>query len=150
MRDEAQGFTSTFTVKNKKSLIHRCAFVGALLLCLFSISVKAEDAGGSCARDSRVVEPCYDVHGRLRVWADLRAGIGIPKTKRIVEIFMPESTGVISYMWPPIIEKHITLDNEIWADYRVCPFTPQKPGVMQMVCIDSVSNMHVVSPKAQK
>jgi|GEM_PF-5974056 len=76
----------------------------------------------------------------------MHAYIGAPKTKRILNIaFISDSN--THYFWPPSVEKMLTEDNDIWGDYRVCPFTPQKPKVMQTVCIDSVSRMHVVQKK---
>jgi hypothetical protein len=36
-----------------------------------------------------------------------------------------------------------TLDSqrEIYADFVVCPFTPNEPGVMPLVCVDSARNV---------
>jgi hypothetical protein len=33
--------------------------------------------------------------------------------------------------------------NHILADFTVCPFTPDKPGVMRMVCVDSATKVTV-------
>jgi hypothetical protein len=120
------------------------AFAATILFCFLSCSAKAADAEGICAHDSRVVEPCYNVHGRLAFYMNMRAYLGVPETKRRLGIVFSSVPLDSPYIWPSIIDKTLTPDNEIWADYRVCPFTPQKPGVMQMVCIDAVSNMHVV------
>jgi hypothetical protein len=32
-------------------------------------------------------------------------------------------------------------DTEIYGDFDVCPFTKEKPGHMQMVCIESASHL---------
>jgi hypothetical protein len=34
-------------------------------------------------------------------------------------------------------------DETIYADFEVCPFTKEKVGEMQMVCIESASNILV-------
>lgn len=146
MQGVGRGFILTFMAVNKIPSLHRCAIAGVVFAFLLSSGPsRAEKNEESCARDSRVVAPCYDVHGRLAVSANLRAYIGVPASKRRLGVVMRENTGGMTTMWPAVIGENITLDNVIWADYRVCPFTPQKPGVMQMVCIESVSNMRVVS-----
>jgi hypothetical protein len=35
-------------------------------------------------------------------------------------------------------------DNEIYADFEVCPLEPEKPKVMQAACIESAKNVVVV------
>ena len=32
-------------------------------------------------------------------------------------------------------------DEEILGDFEVCPFTPTRKGTMQMVCVQSASNL---------
>lgn len=32
-------------------------------------------------------------------------------------------------------------DDVVYADYKVCPLTKEKPGVMQIVCVESATNM---------
>jgi hypothetical protein len=29
----------------------------------------------------------------------------------------------------------------VWGDFQVCPFTPERKGTMQMVCVESVSHL---------
>jgi hypothetical protein len=38
--------------------------------------------------------------------------------------------------------KFNSLDDDIYGDFEVCPFTPERKGEMQLVCIESAS--HVV------
>jgi len=44
---------------------------------------------------------------------------------------------------PPDLSHLLTVDNEIFADFVICPFTPDEPGVMRLVCVDSASNVVV-------
>jgi hypothetical protein len=44
---------------------------------------------------------------------------------------------------PPDLSDLLTWDKEIFADFIVCPFTPDEPGVMRLVYIDSSSNVVV-------
>jgi hypothetical protein len=34
-------------------------------------------------------------------------------------------------------------DDEVYGDFDFCPFTPRKPGVMQVGCIAAVSNYQI-------
>ena len=38
-------------------------------------------------------------------------------------------------------------DCDVYADFEVCPFTREKPGVMQRVCVESAANRRVVRSK---
>jgi len=33
------------------------------------------------------------------------------------------------------------MDHEIYADFEVCPLSQEKPGAMQVVCIESAKNL---------
>jgi hypothetical protein len=44
---------------------------------------------------------------------------------------------------PENIEQQLNQDVALFGDYVVCPFTPQRPAAMQMVCIESVKNVVV-------
>ena len=42
---------------------------------------------------------------------------------------------------PEELEKRLGWETEVWGDFLVCPFTPQRPGEMQMICIESGKNI---------
>lgn len=46
-------------------------------------------------------------------------------------------------IWPRTLK--VTPDDDVYGDFEVCPFTPQRKGAMQLVCIESAS--HVVVKK---
>ena len=41
----------------------------------------------------------------------------------------------------PVAARMEGFDTEIYADFTVCPFTKERPGAMQMVCIESAENI---------
>jgi hypothetical protein len=41
-------------------------------------------------------------------------------------------------------------DRDFRGNYEVCPFTPSRPGVMQFVCIERVSNLTVYDHKSRR
>jgi hypothetical protein len=106
-------------------------------------------AGTICKDSPRVTGACFTVHGRLfaangtptfRIW---RVG-----TKRIIGVDSAdgdlESGGL-----PDSVEKLVEPDAfkvDVYGDYRVCPFTKDRPGRMQIVCIDDASRL-VAQPR---
>jgi hypothetical protein len=44
---------------------------------------------------------------------------------------------------PLDVEKLLSWETDVWGDYLVCPFTRQRPGEMQMICIDKAKNARV-------
>jgi hypothetical protein len=93
----------------------------------------------ACKTDPDIVDACFTVHGRLSAWNGSptmriwRAG-----TKRILGDHD-------DWPLPEKLAEHMGWDVEAWGDFEVCPFTKERPGAMQMVCIESVS--HVVYKK---
>ena len=42
---------------------------------------------------------------------------------------------------PDDIADRLSWDTDLYADFVVCPFTGEKPGEMQFVCVDSAKNL---------
>ena len=117
----------------------------AILLTLAALSFTPECLAVGCRSDPRVIGKCFQVHGRLnfangspmlRMW---RVG-----TRRYLGVFDEEDPIV-----PPNLAKCLLHPNgtgfgrTTCGDFVVCPFTPQRPGWMQMVCIESAKNLVV-------
>lgn len=95
-----------------------------------------------CRGNPDVVGKCFSLHGAMSI------GNGTPGvriwhvgTKRILGVLPSEDE-----IMPTEIRKHLTLGVTIYADFEVCPFTTQKPGWMQMVCVQSASHVVIQSP----
>ena len=89
----------------------------------------------TCKNDPDIAAACFIVHGRLSIWngtPSLRIWrIG---TNRIVGVTTETTPENVSRFWEPD-------DTEIYGDFEVCPFTKDKVGEMQMVCIESASHL---------
>ncbi len=43
---------------------------------------------------------------------------------------------------PPELDRYLgDFDDVVYADFVVCPLTAEKPGVMQIVCVESATNI---------
>ena len=89
----------------------------------------------SCKANPDLAGKCFMVHGRLRAYngnptfrlwpAGTKRLLGVTGAHPGDDPIMPPGLGV-------------TFDHDLYADFEVCPFTPEKPGVMRRVCVESV------------
>lgn len=110
------------------------------------ISVAADpplDLTPRCAANPKLVGDCFQVHGRLfaangtpglRIW--------IVGTKRILGIHNFDVEQGPSGI-PDCLSPHIGFGKNLYADFLICPFSPDREGWMRSVCIDSASSMVV-------
>jgi hypothetical protein len=117
------------------------AMVAACILA--SLSMQAD------AAEPHFAGSCFSVHGRLeqangvpslRIW---RIG-----TKRILGVFdcagRDESPDAIPHSVKALVGPYVS--GPVYGDFLVCPFTSERAGWMQMVCIAKAS--HLVALKS--
>jgi hypothetical protein len=97
-----------------------------------------------CKGNPKVVGACYSVHGRLIPGADtIELRLWPVGTHRMLGV----SDGpAINNAENPIYPKNIAFpnaDETIYGDFEVCPFTSQRKGAMQFVCIESAAHLVV-------
>jgi hypothetical protein len=97
-----------------------------------------------CKSNPKVIGACYSLHGRLSRGADT---IGLwlwpVGTKRLLGVTGgPTLEDADTPIWPQNL-RLTSGDEDIYADFEVCPFTPERKGVMQFVCIESASHVFV-------
>lgn len=95
-----------------------------------------------CKENPKVIAACYVVHGRLTLGADtIRLRIWPVGTARMLGVTggpIPDDADA------PIAPKSLSFGPEaypIYGDFKVCPFTPERKGEMQMVCIESATHL---------
>ena len=125
----------------------RCSIrtsLAALAVLLLSV-VRAPAEPESIAADrvcshsgAPFVEPCRTIHGRLVSGGDnIQVRIYPSATKRILGY----ADGALRCALPRGLEEVLVGTPVVEADITIRPVTVLKPGVMQFVCIASVSNM---------
>ena len=127
-----------------------CSYVRAVLILIFAHAALAQSASEDqrakpCREQPALIGRCFVVRGRLslyngaptiRLW---RAG-----TKRMLGV--SGSYAQAGYRSVPAeVEKQLSWETELWGEYLVCPFTLQRPGEMQMICIEAGKKI-VVTP----
>jgi hypothetical protein len=121
---------------------------GTIVLFAVFIALPVASRPLTCKGNSEVIDKCFTVHGRatfgsgtpaLRIWP-----IG---TKRMLGV---TAGPIADDADAPICPKEmLKFDDGIeeYGDFEVCPFTSDKPGRMQMVCVESVSNLVIHEQK---
>jgi hypothetical protein len=97
-----------------------------------------------CRQHPQLVGKCFTVHGRLSVYN------GAP-AKRIWKVGTKRMLGISEQRFavegyrnvPETIQNQLNQDVEISGDFLVCPFTRQKAGEMQIVCVEEGKNLTV-------
>ena len=107
-----------------------------------SAPIKSEEK--SCRQHPQLTGKCFTVQGRLsvyngapamRIWkVGTRRMLGISEQRFAVEGYRNV---------PETIQNQLNQDVEIFGDFLVCPFTRQKAGEMQMVCVEEGKNLKV-------
>jgi len=88
----------------------------------------------TCRTDPDIVAACFIVRGRLSFWN------GTPSA-RIWRIGTRRMIGVHDDVLPGAIDLNMGWDVKAVGDFFLCPFTREKPGAMQFVCIESAKNV---------
>jgi hypothetical protein len=102
------------------------------------------EGNAKCKGNPKIVGACYSVHGRLSPGADtIQLRLWPVGTKRMLGV----SDGpAINDAESPLYPKTIVfpnVDETIYGDFQVCPFTQKREGEMQFVCIESASHLVV-------
>ena len=88
-----------------------------------------------------VVGKCFAVTGRISVYNGSPSVRIYPKgSKRLLGVLPSENE-----IMPSDLRAQITPDQDVFSDMVVCPFSKQKMGHMQYVCIESAKNIKVRS-----
>jgi len=117
-----------------------------ILLWVVAPSWGQDQLGGPkpCREHPQVNSPCFTVHGRMRLYNGTPCVRIWPiGTHRILGVSENRFYNAEYANLPPELSKLLRGENEIFADFIVCPFMPDEPGVMRLVCVDSASNIVV-------
>jgi hypothetical protein len=116
----------------------------ALLTVGSAIHSSASRFEKSCREHPQLVSNCFKVRGRLAVYN------GAPAL-RIWKIGTKRMLGVSEQRFaidgvrnvPEDVQTKIDQNKLLYGDFLVCPFTPPRSNEMQLVCIESVTNLRI-------
>ncbi len=97
-----------------------------------------------CREHPDVNGPKFTVHGVMSLWNGTPSvRIWKSGTKRILGVSEGRFSMEGYCNLPKWLEQKLDWDTEIVGDFDLYPFTDDKPGVMRLVCVDTVYNMNV-------
>jgi hypothetical protein len=132
-------------------MIRRNVLLMKWLFVLLVMVIPAFAALPKCKGNPKVIDACYSVHGRLTRGADT-VGLWLwpVGTKRMMGVTAgPKLDDADDPIWPQNL-KFDHGDEAIYGDFEVCPFTPERKGEMQLVCIESASHVVVKRESSSK
>jgi hypothetical protein len=103
-----------------------------------------------CVGNPRLVGECFKVHGRyqayngnptFRIW---RIG-----TNRILGITDAEYNDDDMPWLPKSLRTRWGFGVAVYGDFLVCPFEKERPGNMQMVCVESAEHLVIVDNRTE-
>ena len=124
---------------------------GRILTSLFLIlggSVSAMSPAAapekSCREHPQLIGKCFNVHGRLSTFnGNPAVRLWNLRTRRMLGI-SDQRFSVPGYRnLPEDLAKQLNGENNIYADFLVCPFTRPRPRAMQLICVESAKNVMV-------
>jgi len=112
-----------------------------LVVMLLTASLCSQQQTGSCKSSPKIVGQCFEIHGRVRVVNGAGTVIWRIGTDRLLEVedeeLIPDNLG-------KALSKHGDVyGRDVFGDFEVCPFSENRPGEMQMVCVESASHLVV-------
>jgi hypothetical protein len=97
-------------------------------------AIISAEASQACKADPDIIGDCFSFRGRLAMYN------GNP-TLRIWSVGTTRILGTRDDPLPGELEKRMNRDIETWGNFTICPYTREKPGVMQIICIDSADQV---------
>jgi hypothetical protein len=92
----------------------------------------------ACKSDPDLVGACFPARGSVSAWNGAPTfRISVTGTKRVLGISGRASPASMPVVLPPPLANQLNGEVEASGEFVVCPFTNEKPGHMQMVCVDS-------------
>jgi hypothetical protein len=101
----------------------------------------------SCKNNPKIIGACYTVHARATEGADtVRIYLWPVGSKRMLGVTGgPTLDDAVAPIFP--INLRIDPGEQVYGDFEVCPFTPERKGHLQLVCVESASHLRAVDRK---
>ena len=122
----------------------RRVVLAAMVALVTGLSCAAEPATKTCQEHPQVRGQCFSVYGRVRLYSDPPAvRIWVQRTNSWLGVGEGQYVVPGYANLPPELAKLVKLNMNVWGDFRVCPFEPDRPGTLRLVCVQSVSKIRV-------
>jgi len=130
------------TARREETPRRAARLVLVLLVLVVGAAGRPAFAADGCATRDDLAGPCFRMRGRaalyngnptVRIW---RVG-----TRRLLGVSASRCVPPACEPLPADLRRALDWDHPVFADFTLCPLTPRRPGVMQMVCIAAAANL---------
>src|SRR5262245_3260995 len=108
-----------------------------LIVLLYCLSTHGEELQMACSPKNQAGD-CFDVHARLFM---VENGIIF----RMWPVGTKRNYGIDNDALPPLIDKYLDINTDIYGDFVVCPHTKERAAFLRWVCIKSAKHLVVDS-----
>lgn len=114
------------------------------VLAILVVAIPVCAAQPKCKDNPKVVAACFSIHARANLGANsVPIYLWPVGTKRRLGVTGgPTLDDSIEPIYPKNLKFH-SANDDIFGDFEVCPFTPEKEGHLQLVCIESATHLVV-------
>ena len=99
-----------------------------------SCKARPQEFSGACF-ETRGRMATYDGNPSLRIWP-----VG---TKRLLGLSERRGSMNEAYNLPRELLAQLSFGKAMYADFTICPFTDDEPGVMRLACVESAENISI-------
>ena len=131
------------------SVSQRIWILVTVMVFAFSTGARAWDmhdcADKRCVGNPHLAAECFTIHGTLRPYnGNPTLRIWRVGTKRLLGVLCDEDPIIPANLRSVLSEgSNASWNRDFSGDYEVCPFTPEKAGWMQFVCVEKGTNLVV-------
>ena len=101
-----------------------------------------ETQGRQCAENPEVVGECFEVRGRLRFYNGNPSFRLWPVASKRLLGLLPDEEPIVPSDVAPYLHRLVEEPGlDVFGNFKVCPYTPERRGEMRYVCVESAKNL---------
>ena len=98
----------------------------------------------SCKAQPQLSGACFEIRGRMAIYnGNPSLRIWPVGTKRFLALSERRGSMNEDYNVPKELLEQLSYGKAMYADFTICPFTDDEPGVMRLVCVESAKNISI-------
>jgi hypothetical protein len=98
----------------------------------------------SCKAQPQLSGACFEIRGRMAIYnGNPRLRIWPVGTKKLLALSERRGTMNEDYNVPKELLEQLSFGKAMYADFTICPFTDDEPGVMRLACVESAEDISI-------
>ncbi len=98
----------------------------------------------SCKAHPQLSGACFEIRGRMAIYnGNPSLRIWPVGTKRLLALSERRGSMNEDYNVPKELLEQLSFGKAMYADFTICPFTDDEPGVMRLACVESAEDISI-------